>query len=324
MGAIKNKSDQNIIDNDKELVTPLKVREVNDVIDAQVEAAKTSISTLEQNVTTLGSGVIPNGGTTGQMLVKNSNTDRDTTWADPPNGGGGGFLPLTGGTVTGDINLNARIIDTHSDGYYNNNLIFFDPDAEDDTFYFSTHLQYTSDQSSKFSPRSLVDKGYVDTKVQSYLPLSGGQMGSTAKVFKSGGLEINFEHNTINGINTLRGNIFDLDMSAGYVDNADLKYRADYSANYTARSIVDKGYVDSKDAKVYKTTVEHDVNGGSTQTITHNLNTTFPLNVSIKKGGSDLPHTDWRYIDANTIEITGLTQHSAATLYNVSVLVIAY
>jgi hypothetical protein len=33
---------------------------------------------------------VPTGGTTGQVLAKNSGTDYDTEWIDPPEGGGGG------------------------------------------------------------------------------------------------------------------------------------------------------------------------------------------------------------------------------------------
>ena len=335
MGVIKNKSDQNIIDNVNELITPSKVREVNDVIDAQVEAAKTSISTLENNVSTLqtnlsttntevnnlsqtiqnlGSSGVPNGGTTGQILSKNSNTDKDTVWIDAPSGGvSGDFLPTTGGTMTGDIDMQGKNISNlgrieknfYDADSYSNRTIFFEPDAENDVFHVSTHLEYNSDQSSKFSARSLVDKGYVDGKVQSYLPLFGGQMSSTAKVFKLGGLEINFEHNTINGINTLRGNTFDLDMSAGYVDNADLKYRADYSANYTARSIPDKGYVDAQKPKKFKQTFGATGADPIEQLVTHNLGTTEVLAiVRSTEGIIDVSYPTLKNVTANSFVFT--------------------
>lgn len=294
MGIIKQTSDTNIIDNNQELITPLKVREVNDVIDAQVESVQNSITTINQNVSTLSSSSVPVGGLTGQVLAKRSNTDNDVEWIAPPTGGihlptggttgqvlakrsdtdddiewitlspSGDFLPLSGGTMTGDIDMQennitnlGRIKESFYDaGSYSNRVIFFEPDAENDVFHVSTHLEYTSDQSSKFSTRSLVDKGYVDGEVQSYLPLSGGQMSSTAKIFKVGGLQIDFEQNTINSINTLRGNIFDLDMNAGYVDRAALQYRSDYSANYTARSLPDVEYVDARSIKVIKEIIE--------------------------------------------------------------------
>ena len=43
---------------------------------------------------------VPVGGTTGQVLAKNSNTDYDTEWIDPPAGSGGGFEPRDTTTVT--------------------------------------------------------------------------------------------------------------------------------------------------------------------------------------------------------------------------------
>jgi len=71
---------------------------------------------------------LPAGGTTGQVLIKNSNSDRDVTWGEAgssvPDGGtagqaliknsstngdaswGGPYLPLSGGTMTGDIYTN--------------------------------------------------------------------------------------------------------------------------------------------------------------------------------------------------------------------------
>lgn len=45
------------------------------------------------------SGGIPAGGTTGQHLAKNSNTDGDVLWSTP------NYLPLTGGTVGGNLTV---------------------------------------------------------------------------------------------------------------------------------------------------------------------------------------------------------------------------
>jgi hypothetical protein len=57
-------------------------------------------------VTNVGSGIgIPPGGTTNQILAKNSNTDYDTRWINPPVGGGGGSGPTpTATSVAGTAN----------------------------------------------------------------------------------------------------------------------------------------------------------------------------------------------------------------------------
>ena len=50
-----------------------------------------------------GQGVVA-GGTVGQVLGKASAADYDTAWVDQT-GGGTGFLPLTGGTLTGRLTM---------------------------------------------------------------------------------------------------------------------------------------------------------------------------------------------------------------------------
>jgi hypothetical protein len=46
---------------------------------------------------------VPAGGTTGQVLAKNSGSDYDTSWQTPPGGGAGGsWLPLTTTNSSGD------------------------------------------------------------------------------------------------------------------------------------------------------------------------------------------------------------------------------
>ena len=58
---------------------------------------------------------VPVGGTTGQVLAKSSNTDRDTHWVDQTGGSGGGATNLgytasqTGGTVTSDTGTDATL-----------------------------------------------------------------------------------------------------------------------------------------------------------------------------------------------------------------------
>jgi hypothetical protein len=47
-----------------------------------------AIGKLQAQITSALSKTLPTGGTTGQVLAKNSNTDFDTEWIDPPTGGG--------------------------------------------------------------------------------------------------------------------------------------------------------------------------------------------------------------------------------------------
>jgi hypothetical protein len=200
MGAIKIKSDEVIINNESELITPAIVRQVNDVIDAEVENAKGRVSTLEQNLTTLNSGTIPNGGTTGQVLAKNTNADKDVHWIDSAGGGNasGDYLPLSGGTMTGGVNFPIRkglsFVAERSEnegGNYGtwisgNALGGFRYIAPIDDFdihfdfllgiyhnYTNTPLSYSGDYSANYTARSLVDKAYVDARV---LP-NGGNNG---------------------------------------------------------------------------------------------------------------------------------------------------
>lgn len=49
---------------------------------------------------------LPTGGTEGQYLVKNSSTDGDASWQDLPSLN---YLPLTGGTITGDLVVTGNI-----------------------------------------------------------------------------------------------------------------------------------------------------------------------------------------------------------------------
>lgn len=66
-----------------------------DVLLADAIAAADA-ATAAANAASLGSGAVPVGGTTGQVLVKNSEQDRDTKWADAATGtGGSGITWLT-------------------------------------------------------------------------------------------------------------------------------------------------------------------------------------------------------------------------------------
>lgn len=55
-------------------------------------------------------GKVPTGGSAGQILAKASNTDYDTEWITN-SGGSGSYLPLSGGTLTGNLNVKHSNID---------------------------------------------------------------------------------------------------------------------------------------------------------------------------------------------------------------------
>jgi hypothetical protein len=130
-------------------------------------------------------------------------------------------------------------------------------------------VQYAADYSANYTDRSLIDKGFVGAN---YLDLSGGTMAGNIRlpeVFELGG---------INGTGTVilidNQESFDriISLQASYEDEffeskysqIDIKangifingysnagfggvqYAADYSANYTDRSLVDRAYVDKR------------------------------------------------------------------------------
>lgn len=315
MGVIKQTSDNVIIDNESELITPKIVRQVNDVIDAQVEAANTSIITIQENITTLNSGVIPNGGATGQVLAKNSNTDKDTAWVDM--GSASDALPLSGGTMTGGINLGNQETHGAKNIWFENDeglLIGLKKiqraeesgtviDLENYTIVCSNPntggnfpLRYL-DAPTLTTEGDIAHKGYVDEKALpvggttgqilaknsntnndvtwidapsgnggNFLPITGGTMEG----------DINIAGNSMTEVSYIGGLVSSIDLESGVIDNIDsinsndgttflnlsarsysdaqsrpFGYAEDYSANYTARSLVDKAYVDSKTTREY-------------------------------------------------------------------------
>lgn len=50
---------------------------------------------------------LPTGGSAGQILIKNSNTDGDATWKNP------NYLPLSGGTLTGPLTIQGSLNGTY-------------------------------------------------------------------------------------------------------------------------------------------------------------------------------------------------------------------
>lgn len=60
---------------------------------------------------------VPAGGTTGQVLAKNSNTDYDTEWVDAATGGGGAVWGGITGTLTDQADLAAALDGKSDDGH---------------------------------------------------------------------------------------------------------------------------------------------------------------------------------------------------------------
>lgn len=68
--------------------------------------------------------LVPDGGLTGQALVKSSDVDGDVEWATVGGGGGGGGLPTTGGDMTGSIGMNANSLSLRDDAALNDRLFY--------------------------------------------------------------------------------------------------------------------------------------------------------------------------------------------------------
>ncbi|WP_338791233.1 hypothetical protein [Bernardetia sp. MNP-M8] len=171
------------------------------MIDAQVEAANTSITTINESINTLNSGVIPNGVTTGQLLAKASNTDKDTAWVDPPTGGGGvsgDFLPIIGGVMTGDIDMSGSYI-SGVNGISTNDET---PDAvainlQQRLFHCFNGVPfgYHSDYSANYTARSIVDKAYVDSKTKTvFADIVAGVIEVDCPFADSQGISSNIAH----------------------------------------------------------------------------------------------------------------------------------
>lgn len=89
-------------------VTDVTVDVVSDVEVAVTVAPSTEVAvTVEPGGPTGATGAagagVPVGGTTGQVLTKASNTDRDTEWTTPSSGGGGGGAVDSVNGRTGDV-----------------------------------------------------------------------------------------------------------------------------------------------------------------------------------------------------------------------------
>ena len=104
---------------------------------------------------------VPAGGTTGQVLAKKSDTDRDCEWVDQSGGASGDYLPLAGGTMNADATINFTESGSgHSELssgelHHTGNPFQFVGD-----FNFQTHCPST--QGTPQTANDLTPKGYVD------------------------------------------------------------------------------------------------------------------------------------------------------------------
>lgn len=103
---------------------------------------------------------VPVGGTTGQVLAKKSNSDRDCEWVDP-SGTGGDFLPLAGGTMDADAAINFT-----ESGSGHSELSSGELHHTGNPFQFVGDFNFQTDcpttQGTPQTANDLVPKGYVD------------------------------------------------------------------------------------------------------------------------------------------------------------------
>lgn len=114
---------------------------------------------------------LPQGGTAGQYLKKNSATDFDAGWGDKPayNAQDVGALPITGGTLTGDLEMAAGALIlgkggrkvNNSDDVTNMNLLLYE-------WYFSrpTHTNIPPDSTYYYVHTVLYPNAANDTRMQ--------------------------------------------------------------------------------------------------------------------------------------------------------------
>ena len=120
---------------------------------------------------------VPVGGTAGQVLAKINSTNYNTEWVDA--GAAGDFLPLAGGTMSGDItfsvdnNGNDSLVGAFGFGVENTNgqVAYIQPDVF--RIYDNDHLTGTSVNGAGIT--------FNDSTVQTTagLPLTGGTMSGT-------------------------------------------------------------------------------------------------------------------------------------------------
>jgi hypothetical protein len=126
--------------------------------------------------------------------------------------------------------------------------------------------------------------------------------------------------NTALSIQILGGNAIIYDESVGG-NGYGLQYNADYSANYTNRSLVDKGYVDSVAGSSLS---EFTITGDSSATgftVNHALNKQFVM-VQIVEAASPYAtvYTDVQRTNANCVCVTFNTAPPSGTCYKVLIM----
>lgn len=129
---------------------------------------------------------VPAGGTTGQVLAKKSDTDRDCEWVDQSGGGGGDYLPLAGGTMNQDATINFT-----ESGSGHSELSSGELHHTGNPFQFVGDFNFqTACPSTQGVPQTdndLVTKGYVDNAVSDavggdFVKKTGDTMTGTLKI----------------------------------------------------------------------------------------------------------------------------------------------
>ena len=160
-----------------------------------------------------GQGVAP-GGLINQVLVKLSNDDFDTGWAD--GGAGGDFLPLAGGTMSGTIflpslrnllNTDLTVTAYNDTGAGTNFVHTFD--AFDGTFSLATN-----GGGLIFPDATVQATAYDPAVLGNYLPLTGGTM-TGAVTITNGAVDPSFVTYNYNGL-SIGGNQNNLNLSEAY------------------------------------------------------------------------------------------------------------
>jgi hypothetical protein len=193
----------------------------------------------------------------------------------------------------------------------------------------SRGLEYGADYSSNFTTRSLVDKGYADTK----WPLSGTGILTGNVVIDVATNNVDLQFDTAgDGFGTGASSLWLLDAGGIQLDsyedtdtfysrfdlyNADITvlstlsgfkgitYNADWSANFVARSLVDKAYVDSLTVTNYwKTDADTTLSGNRVVTIATDTYLRIGSHFFTTLGAGIYLDNDFNANDSYTVRLT--------------------